>query len=74
MESIKWCKNKPTNVKQLIDENSYSEFFSGNRIFAQKFNKYFANISNTNGDNFSDSSAFEDYMSSAKFSTVSFEL
>ena len=53
------------------------ENISGNKNIAQKFNNYFDNISNTYGDNFSDSSALEDYMKSAnvgkpfRFLTVS---
>ena len=72
-------KSKSTDVKQLIDEDSSSEIISGNKNIAQKFNNYFANIGSTYGDHFSDSSAFENYMSSAnvgepfKFSTVSLE-
>ena len=72
-------KSKSTDVKQLIDENRNNENISGNENIAQKFNNYFVNIGNTCGDNFSDSSAFEDYISSAeasepfKFLTVSLE-
>ena len=51
-------KSKSTDVKQLIDEDSDSEFFSGNKNIAQNFNNYFDNIGNTYGDIFSDSSAF----------------
>ena len=57
--------SKSTDVKQLIDENSNTDTISGNEKFAEKFNKYSTNIGNTYGDKFSDSSAFEDYMSSA---------
>ena len=66
-------------MKQLIDENSNSRLISGIKKIAQKFNIYFAKIGNTYGENFSDSSAFEDDVSSANvgepfdFSTVSLE-
>ena len=72
-------ESKSTDVKQLIDVDSNNENVSGSKKIAQKFNNYFANIGNTYGDNCSDSSAFEDYMSSAdvgesfKFSAVSLE-
>ena len=68
-----------TDVKQLIDEDSNNEIISGNKSSAQKFNNNFANICNTHDDTFSDSSACENYMSSAnvgelfKFLTVSLE-
>ena len=57
-------ESKSTDVKHLIDEDSNSETISCNKKNAQKFNNYFANIGNKYGDNFSDSSAFENYMSS----------
>ena len=72
-------KSKSTDVKQLIDESSNSEIISSNKNIAQKFKNYFAIISNSYGENFSDRSAFEDYMCSAnvgepfKFLTVSLE-
>ena len=72
-------ESKSADLKQLIDEDSNSEIISGNKTIAQEFNNYFAYIDNTYGDHFSDSSAFENYMSSAnvgepfRFSTVSLE-
>ena len=63
----------------MIDENSKCEINSGNKNISQKFNNYFANIGNTQEENFSDSSDFEGYMSSAnvgmcyKFLKVSLE-
>ena len=63
----------------MIDEDSISEIMSGNKNVAQKNINYFASIGDTYGDNFSDSSVLENYMSSAivnepiKFSTVSLE-
>ena len=72
-------KSKSTDVKQLIDEDINCEIFSGNKNIGQNFSNCFANIGNTYGDNFSGSSAFESYMSSAnvgeplRFSTVSLE-
>ena len=53
------------DVKRLIDKNNNSEFISGNKNTAQKFNNYFSNMCNTYGEKFSDSSTFEDYMSNA---------
>ena len=70
-------KSKSTDVKPLINENSNGEIISGNKNIALNFNNYFANIGNTYGEKFSDSCAFEEYMSSAnarepfKFSTIS---
>ena len=58
-------KSKSTDVKQLIDKDINSKIISGNKNIARKLNNYFANNGNTYGDNFSDSSAFENYMSSA---------
>ena len=61
----------------MIDKKSESEIISGNKNIAQKFTNYFANIGNTYAKKSSDSTAFEDYMSSDnvgepfKFSTVS---
>ena len=72
-------KSKSTDVKRLIEENCISEIISSNKNVTQKFNSYFANIGYTYGDNFTDSSAFKHYTSSAnagkplKFSTVSSE-
>ena len=63
----------------MTDENRNSKTKSGNKKIADKFNNSFANIGKTFCDNFSDSSAFENYMSSDivgepfKFSTVSLE-
>ena len=72
-------KNKSIDFKPLIDEDSNNEIISGNENISQKFINYFANNGCTYGDNFSDSSVFEDYISSAnkgetfKFSTVRLE-
>ena len=56
---VLWRKNKSTDIKQLIDEDSKSKIISGNKNITQKFNNFFANSGNTYGDNFSDSFAFE---------------
>ena len=62
-----------------MEENSISEIISADKNIAHKFNNYLANIGNTQDENFSDSSAFVDFMSSAnegepfKISTVSLE-
>ena len=56
-------KRKSTDIKQLIDEDSNSEIIFENKNIALKFNNYFANIGNTYSVDFSDSSAFENYMS-----------
>ena len=63
----------------MIDGDSDSEIISGNKNIALNFNDYFANIGSTYGNHFSDSSAFEKYMSSDnvdepfKFMTISLE-
>ena len=56
------------DVKQLIDDSSNSEIISVNKKFAQKVNNYYANIVNSYGEYFFDSSAFENSMSSANVS------
>ena len=66
-------KSKSTDVEELIDESRNSEIIPDNKNIAEKVNKYFENIGNTYGVNFSDSSTFDDYMSSANvFELVKF--
>ena len=45
-------ESKAVDIKQLIDENRNNEIASGYKNIGLKFNNYFANIGNTNGDFF----------------------
>lgn len=71
-------KSVSTDYKLVIDKIRSHEIVSGNNSIGLKFKKHFANVGNTDGENFSVSYAFDYHMNSAyenaqaKFSTVSF--